>query len=110
MRQVSKKGATQIKLDEKTYKEVFDKSNHACEECGAWLGDQFESNGKILNRWRYSHILPKGLYGKCRNDVRNFNNLCFVCHQIWEFGDRETMKIYKPNLEIIEILKSEYGY
>lgn len=107
---VSKKGNAQIKLDEITYKEVFDKSNHHCEECGSFLGDVFSYLGKVLNRWRYSHILPKGLYGKCRNDARNFNNLCLLCHQKWEFGKKEDMIIYEKNLITIEILKNEHGY
>ena len=37
----------------------------------------------------------------------NFNLLCLRCHQIYEFGDKKSMKIYEPNQLIIQKIKSD---
>ena len=84
--------------DEAFYKECFDAcTDHKCEECGAPLPDQFEYNGTIVARWRYSHIIPKSISKALRHAVENINHLCFACHQKWDFGDKKSMKIYKKN-------------
>jgi hypothetical protein len=33
---------------------------------------------------------------------------CMACHQLWEFGNRKTMKTYPRAMEIAERLKREY--
>lgn len=105
---ISKHGARQKREDEKTYKIVFDSSDHHCEECGVFVGDVFATEGgAVLNRWRYSHILPKSIYGRFRNNPKNFNTLCYHCHQIWGGTEeqRVAMNIYNKNQITINELK-----
>ena len=55
-----------------------------------------------------SHILTKGAHPSLRHDKRNINLVCMEHHQIWEFGDRKSMKIYEKNKPIIiKLLKRE---
>ena len=91
---------TQLKIDEdeKFYLECFNLSNHQCEECGVSLPTDFRDiNGKVIARWRYSHILPKSIYPELRHSVENINHLCLLHHTQWDHGDKTTMKIYKLN-------------
>lgn len=98
----------QIEMDEYTYEEVFNSKPHICEECGTPLPDEFrDEEGSVIFREQYSHIATKAAYPEFRNDKRNFNRLCAVDHMQWEFGDRESMKIYEPNQKIIEQLLKE---
>jgi len=88
-------------LDEQFYEEVFNQSNHICEECGEQLPIEFrDSEGKIIARFRYSHIIAKSIAPELRHDLRNMNDLCFLCHQKWDFGEKTKMKIYKKNQKI----------
>jgi len=95
--------------DREVYREVFDSCfTHKCEECGKPLPTEFETeDGIMLTPSRYSHILPKSTYPEFRHDVRNFNNLCIDCHQIWEFGDKTKMVIYEKNTKTIDELIHE---
>lgn len=87
-----------IELDEIFYEKCFNASNHKCEECGCNLPDQFrDEDGKIIARWRYSHIIPKSIAKHLRHLMNNINHLCLKCHMRWENGDRENMKIYPEN-------------
>lgn len=87
-------------MDNAFYKQVFNRSDHKCEECSTQLNDVFEDeSGKVLNRWRYSHIIPKSIAPELRHEVGNMNNLCLKCHMEWENGDKKSMKIYKGNKE-----------
>ena len=91
---------TQDKIgeDEKFYLECFNLSNHECEECGKPLPTEFrDENGKVIARWRYSHILPKSIYPELRHNVENINHLCLIHHTQWDHGDKTTMKIYNLN-------------
>jgi RNA polymerase-binding transcription factor DksA len=98
----------QIRKDEETYEQVFNSNPHQCEECGAELPDQFrDDEGNVLARFQYSHIVTKKACPEFRNDPRNFNRLCFTCHQTWEFGDRVEMKIYPKNQETVDRLRKE---
>lgn len=103
------KRAQTLTKDEETYYVVFYSKPCVCEECGRALPETFyDENGKIVCRGQYSHILSKGAYPEFRHVVINFNRLCPVpCHDRWEFGDRENMKIYKPNQIIISSLLNE---
>ncbi len=92
---------SQEQKDEIWYRAAWRKKPHRCEECDKSL--------YTYNRMFISHILSKGAYTYFRNDFRNYNKLCQDCHQQWEFGDPTTMKIYKPNQEIILTLKNEYA-
>ena len=97
----------QIRLDEAPYEEVFNSKSPFCEETGQPLNTEFrDEEGDIIARWQYSHILTKKAYPEFRNNPKNFNRLSYEAHQQWEFGDREKMKIYNKNQEIIqELLK-----
>jgi hypothetical protein len=107
-REISPKTLAKIKADNDIYVAVWEsKSSHNCEECGRDLGGMYAPNGRI-KRWIFSHIISKGARPDMRSDTRNFNLLCYDCHQQYEFGDRRAMKIWPKNEEIIELLKSEY--
>lgn len=95
-----KPNKTQIKIDEdeKFYLECFNNSNHECEECGTPLPTEFRDiNGKVIARWRYSHILPKSVYPELRHSIENINHLCLLHHTQWDHGNKVVMKIYKLN-------------
>ena len=86
--------------DNNFYKECFDSCKvHKCEECNVDLPKVFEHDGKVVARWRYSHIIPKSIAPKLRRVIDNINHLCFNCHSKWEFGDKMSMKIYDKNQE-----------
>ena len=105
---VSKRGVRQIDKDEETYRAVFNLLPNVCQECGTELPDVFrDENGKIVARFQYSHILGKQSHPEFRNEVRNFNRVCMVDHDNWEFGEKESMKIFKQNQETIQILYNE---
>jgi len=100
------KARKSILEDEIFYKKIFDASDHKCEECGKSLNTEFRDfEGRIIARWRYSHILPKSIYPEFRHEELNINNLCFECHQEWENGDKQSMMIYLTNQKRIEIMK-----
>jgi len=92
-----------IRKDEETYEAVFYLNPNSCEECGTPLPDVFrDAEGFVLMRNQYSHIHTKSSHPELRNDPRNFNRLCGSCHNKWEFGDRESMRIYPKNKEYME--------
>ena len=94
--------------DRDTYLLVFSNNPPYCEECGVRLPNQFEDeSGNIIMISQYSHIISKGSDPKFRHDYRNFNRLCFDCHQKWEFGDRQSMNIYENNVNIANMLRNE---
>lgn len=87
-----------IDKDEAFYFECFSSSNHICEECGIELPTIFkDENGKIIARWRYSHILPKSTFPELRHNITNINHLCLPHHIEWDHGDKTKMKVYKLN-------------
>lgn len=98
---IKKKEKTTFHKDEELYEKVFNNSNHRCEECGGKLNDVFrDENGKIINRWRYSHVIAKSIAPQLRHKVENINNLCLQDHQKWDFGSNEEkkkMRIYEGN-------------
>ena len=87
-----------IEKDEEFYLECFNSSNHVCEECGAQLPTEFrDEKGKVLARYRYSHIFPKSVYPELRHEISNINHLCLIHHIQWDHGDKTVMKIYELN-------------
>tara|TARA_R110000796_G_scaffold59008_2_gene135932 strand:- start:1288 stop:1734 length:447 start_codon:yes stop_codon:yes gene_type:complete len=87
-----------IKADEEFYKKCFDTSDHLCEECGCQLPTNFtDEEGKVIAKWRYSHIIPKSIAPEIRHTIKNINHLCIMHHQEWENGDKENMYIYSKN-------------
>lgn len=107
-----------INLRKEIQEEKFGKGNHrannmrfyryawgickdkVCEECRRPL---YEFSPTFI-----SHILSRGAHPACAYDCRNFNLLCLNCHSVWENGDRENMRIYTKNQEIIKALKKDY--
>lgn len=72
-----------------------------CENCGRPL-DGYSSI-------HISHILSRGANPHLAYDLRNFNLLCYECHQTWENPlTRKGMRIYNKNEETINLLKKEY--
>lgn len=72
-----------------------------CEGCGCKL------EGKLVRR-NISHILGKQAYPHLRNHPKNYNLMCFTCHDLWEFGTdevRQQLNCYQKNINIIEQLK-----
>jgi hypothetical protein len=87
-----------FELDELFYEKCFNKSNHKCEECSVELPNDFrDTNGKIIARFRYSHIVAKSIASELRHDINNINHLCAKCHTKWDFGNKKEMKIYDKN-------------
>ena len=87
-----------LKEDEKFYEECFNLSNHKCEECGCSLPTNFrDENGKIIARWRFSHIVAKSIAPELRHNTSNINHLCLAHHTQWDHGDRQNMKIFEAN-------------
>lgn len=90
----------QVKIDEdeEFYLQCFNLSNHVCEECGTPLPTEFrDEKGKVIARYRYSHILPKSIYPELRHNTSNINHLCLVHHIQWDHGDKTVMSIYEIN-------------
>lgn len=99
-----------IQEDDIFYLSVWENREHVCEECGTFLGDTVvNDDGRVIIRIYFSHILGKnGMYARFRHDKRNINLLCGECHQKWEDASiRESMKIYEPNMVIVDELISE---
>lgn len=55
-----------------------------------------------------SHILTRGAHPEMAHDPRNINILSLEAHNRWENGHRESMRIYRTNILIINQLKKEY--
>ena len=95
----SKKGKKTVTKDRVFFESIWKSRPHICENCYEDLGDQY-------NPVYFSHILTKAAYPSLRYNADNINILCFKCHQIWEFGKRKEMSIYKKNCSVIQTLKS----
>jgi hypothetical protein len=89
------------KANQRFFKWIWQHKEHVCEECQRPL--QFYSATFC------SHILSRGAHPEMATDGRNINILCFNCHQQWETGKREKMRIFEKNQKTIELLKSEYS-
>lgn len=86
--------------NERFYRFVWDNKPHICEECFRPLNN--------YSATYVSHILTRGANPEIAHDPRNVNILCPSCHGRWENGDREGMRVYRKNRQIIEKLKQEY--
>lgn len=107
----SDKAIKTMKSDKKVYKELWETKAHFCEECSKALPNVTAEVAASKCKYVFSHILKKGMYGRIRHDLRNFNLLCFDCHDLWESANtRKTMKIMKKNKLVIVKLLKEYGY
>ena len=98
--------AETLRKDRELYLYIFNTKPNECEECGAMLPDVFESEGgNIIYINQFSHILSKGSSPELRHNKLNINRLCLTHHDMWEFGDKENMKIYKGNQVLIEKMR-----
>ena len=90
-----------FELDELFYEKCFNNCKaHNCEECGINLPEDFrDEDGKIIARFRYSHIVPKSIAPELRHNIDNINHLCSKCHTKWDFGSKKDMRIYKANVK-----------
>lgn len=111
----SDKKKEKMKLSEDYYRIAIakhianNKGKCPCEECGVNIEQPEGMN--------VSHILPGSTYEELYLHELNHNILCKVgddendwnksCHNQWEFGDKEKMKIFEKNKPTIEILKEE---
>lgn len=99
---LTKRKTTKEKIqdDEKFYLECFNLSDHRCEECSTRLPEEFSDiSGKVIARWRYSHIVPKSIAPELRHNTENINHLCLECHGEWENGNKFKMNIFEGNLK-----------
>ena len=90
-----------MRANEKFFRWVWNHKPHYCEETMKPL--------KTYSAVYCSHILTRGAFPEMATDPRNINLLCPEMHNRWENGDRERMRIYWKNKEIINLLKEEYN-
>lgn len=98
--QKEKFGGNNREANSRFYRYIIERREWVCEECGRYIAYPCAVN--------VSHILTRGAHPEKAHDPRNVNFLCFDCHQLWENGDREKMRIYRKNQQTIQQLKHEY--
>lgn len=90
-----------VQANQRFYVWCWEHSPQICEECTTPLHGY---SSKFI-----SHIIGRGARADIAHDPRNKNILCFKHHQQWENEQqRKSMRIYKTNLKIIELLKLDY--
>lgn len=94
---VQQHGPKKVNELDKWYWDSWKSRPHVCEECGLPL------TGTMSHSF-ISHILSRGAHPCLATHSKNFNIICFDCHQRWEFKDKENMKIFITNKPIIEEL------
>lgn len=87
--------------NEKFYRWCWEHKPHYCEETMRPL--------RNYSAVYVSHILTRGAHPEMAHDPRNVNLLCFEMHNKWENGDRESMRIYRANEQMIAKLKDDYS-
>jgi hypothetical protein len=107
-RGLSEHAKSKIKTDEEFYEYIFYHHPCCCAECRRPLNIRFrDRDGKVIARWQYSHNLAKGAYPDLRHHPLNMERLCFKCHQRWENGDRQNMRIFKRVQKKIQKMLTE---
>lgn len=86
--------------NERFYRFCWEHKPHRCEECMRPLRE--------YSATFVSHILTRGAHPEMAHDCRNINILCFRCHNRYENGDRQNMRIYEGDKLVIDKLKQEY--
>ncbi len=86
--------------NEKFYRWCWANMPHICEETMRPL--------RHFSATYVSHILTRGAHPEMAHDPRNVNILCFEMHNKWENGNRESMRIYRSNMERIGKLREDY--
>lgn len=101
-----------LRKDRELYLYIFNTKPNECEECrlnGIFnpLPDIFEDEeGNIVYISQFSHILSKGSSPEFRHNKLNINRLCHTHHDMWEFSEKEKMKIYAGNQVLIEKMRN----
>lgn len=65
--------------------EIWNERPHVCANCKTKI--EFRSRREFVKK--FSHVKSKGAYPELRLDKNNIEINCDICHDIWEFGDRE---------------------
>jgi len=88
------------KEDDGVYEKVFNRANGRCEETGELILTSLtdESGTKIIDRFRFSHLLTKAAYPEARHDPDNLFYTTFEMHQKWEFSSEEDRKKIFPRM------------
>ena len=87
--------------NDRFYRWVFSRKGGICEE----TGQPIHSYAAV----HVSHIYSRGAHPEMAHDPRNTNILIVEKHTQWENErKRKGMKIYRKNIEIMELLKNEY--
>lgn len=95
------KGSNIVEANQRFYRYMWETKPHICEECGKPL----EHYSSVF----ISHIISRGSKPEAAHDPRNINILCFKDHDRWEQETtRKSMKIYKINIKIIQLIKADY--
>lgn len=89
-----------VQANQRFYYWCWEHKSNYCEECAKPL----HNYSSVF----ISHILTRGARPEIAHDPRNVNILCYKHHEQWETGKRQLMRIYKTNLFIIELLKTDY--
>lgn len=97
---ITGRGANIMAANERFFRWVWEHKPHRCEETLKPLAN--------YSAVYCSHILTRGAFPEMAHDPRNINILSFECHNRWENGDRERMRIYPENMRLIELMKTEY--
>lgn len=86
--------------NQRFFRWVWDHKPHRCEETLRPLPN--------YSATYCSHIMTRGAHPEMAHDPRNINILCPEMHDKWENGQREKMRIFGPNIQLIERLRREY--
>lgn len=86
--------------NERFFRWIWEHKTHQCEETMRPL--------RNYSAVYCSHILTRGAHPEMAHDPRNINILTFECHNQWETGKRDVMRIYPGNLRTIELLQNDY--
>lgn len=107
IKKFSEKMQEMHKRDEIFYEQIWNEREHYCINCGKYLGKIFkDSEGKLVNLYRYAHIIPKSTYPYLRHYKNNLMLLCLNCHTKFDNSPKEVVKEMKCyNKELIEKLK-----
>ena len=104
---VSSKMKEKHEEDALFYEQIWTSRPHYCENCHKFLGDGFkDKDGKLINLFRYAHIIPKSIYPYLRHYDKNIMLLCLNCHTQFDNSPKnivEKMNCYDG--EHIEQLK-----
>lgn len=75
------------------YEEIWNERPHYCVNCKSFLGHTFKlEDGKLINLFRYAHIIPKSIYPFLRHYKGNLMLLCLRCHTKFDNSPKEVIE------------------